>query len=122
MLVLLYYFSQNPDFAESVKSINDTVVLGVALPRDFFYGESSEENVAKLAQSFDIVGIDVSNMPSDTTDTLEYLESVFSESNLKYYVLRYNMRVLLPQVSNDRDEELRAVLKENSIQNWQKIS
>ena len=110
------------DFAESVKSINDTVVLGVALPRDFFYGESSAENVAKLAQSFDIVGIDASNMPSDTTDTLEYLESVFSESNLKYYVLRYNMRVLLPQVSNDQDEELRAVLKENSIQNWQKIS
>ena len=61
-------------------------------------------------------------MPSDTTDTLEYLESVFSESNLKYYVLRYNMRVLLPQVSNDQDEELRAVLKENSIQHWQKIS
>lgn len=110
------------DFAESVKSINDAVVLGVALPAEFFLGETSADDVAKLAESFDILGIDVSDIPNDTEDTLDYIESVFSESNLKYYILRYNMRVLLPQISDEQDEDLRAVLAENSIENWQKIS
>lgn len=110
------------DFAESVSAINDNVVLGVALPWEFFLSDASAENVAKLAESFDILGIDTSNVPSDTDDTLAYIESVFSESNLKYYVLRYNMRVILPQISDEADGDLRTVLAENSIQNWQKIS
>ena len=110
------------DFAESVRSINDSVVLGVALPKEFFYGESSSEDVAKLVASFDIVGIDVSEVPNEVQDTLGYIESVFAESNLKYYVLRYNMRVILPSVSDEQNEELTEVLSENSIQNWQKIS
>lgn len=110
------------DFANSVSAINDNVVLGVALPTEFFFEESSAENVAKLAESFDVLGIDTSNLPSGVNDTLEHIESVFSESDLKYYILRYNMRVLLPQISDEEDENLRTVLAENSIQNWQKIS
>ena len=110
------------DFADSVKSINDSVVLGVALPVDFFFAESAAENISKLAESFDILGIDVSDIPNDDKDTLEYIESTFAASDLKYYVLRYNMRVLLPQISDEQDEEMRAVLADNSIQNWQKIS
>ena len=110
------------DFADSVKSINDSVVLGVALPVEFFFTESAAENISKLAESFDILGIDVSDIPNDDKDTLEYIESTFAASDLKYYVLRYNMRVLLPQISDEQDEEMRAVLADNSIQNWQKIS
>ena len=109
------------DFANSVKSINDTVILGVALPTDFFYQDSSAEAVAMLADVFDIIGVDASNV-GDDKDALEHIEMVFSVSNLKYYVLRYNMRVILPQISDDKDEALRDVLTENSIQNWQKIS
>ena len=110
------------DFAKSVKAINDAVVLGVALPRDFFYGESAAEDIASLAVEFDILGIDASYMPDDTEDAIEYIGGIFSESNLKYYMLRYNMRVILPQIADEQDEAMRAVLAENSIQNWQKIS
>ena len=110
------------DFARSVKSINDTVVLGVALPESFFYHESSAEDIASLAECFDIIGLDISTTPKDYKNELEYIERVFSESNLKYYVLRYNMRVLLPKTAAEFDDALKVVLQENSIQNWQKIS
>ncbi len=110
------------DFAESVKSINDKAVLGIVLPKNFFYMDAAADNVAKLAESFDILGVDASKPAAEDADALAYIESVFSEPNLKYYVLRYNMRVLLPQISSEQDAEMRAVLAENSIQNWQKIS
>ena len=109
------------DFANRVKSINDAVVLGVALPESFFCQESSAEDIAKLAECFDIIGLDISSIPKDYKNEIEYIERVFSESNIKYYVLRYNMRVLLPNTATE-DDELRTVLQENSIQNWQKIS
>ena len=110
------------DFADSVKSINGDVVLGVALPIEFFYRETAAEDVSRLTGHFDIIGLDISEIPSDTKDVFEYIDGAFSESNIKYYVLRYNMRVLLPQTSDEQDEMLREVLSENSIQNWQKIS
>ena len=110
------------DFAKSVKSINDSVVLGVALPTEFFYEESSAEAVSMLAESFDIVGIDASKIQGGEQNSLDHIDAIFTESKLKYYVLRYNMRVIVPQISDDQDEALRSVLMENSIQNWQKIS
>ena len=110
------------DFANNVKSINDTVVIGILLPREFFYQDSSAENIAKLTECFDVIGIDVSELPDEANDVPQYIENVFAESNLKYYVLRYNMRVLLPSISDEQSADLTDVLEENSIENWQKIS
>ena len=86
------------------------------------FGIQKLKNIAKLTECFDVIGIDVSELPDEANDVPQYIENVFAESNLKYYVLRYNMRVLLPSISDEQSADLTDVLEENSIENWQKIS
>ena len=110
------------DFAKVVKDIDPSATLGIALPIDYFKGEGASVNVAELAAAYDVVCADVSNISQDTEDRILYLDTAFSNSEIKYYVLRHNMRVLLPSIPAAQEETLQSKLAENSIANWQKIS
>ena len=110
------------DFADKVKAIDTSATVGIALPIEYFKGEGASVNIAALAKAYDVVCADISDIPFDTEDKIHYLDTAFSNSEIKYYVLRHNMRVLLPSVAAEQEELLQSKLAENSVANWQKIS
>ncbi|MBO7249847.1 MAG: hypothetical protein J6V42_01065 [Clostridia bacterium] len=110
------------DFADKVKGIDSSATVGIALPIEYFKGDGASVNIAELAKAYDVVCADITEIPSDTEDKILYLDTAFSNSEIKYYVLRHNMRVLLPSVDAEQEELLQSKLTENSVANWQKIS
>ena len=106
-------------FAENVKAIEDETVIGISLKRDMLEKEGSEVLVSKLWEKYDFLAFDITEMKSDA-DPVEYAEENVN-SEMHYYLLRYNMRVLLPNAEADALKGMVSVLAGKGLNNWQTV-
>ncbi|MBO5415720.1 MAG: hypothetical protein J6A83_03745 [Clostridia bacterium] len=109
------------ELAKSISEINEKSIVGLALTGEFIESDSSALLIERLVSAFDFISLDITDI-SHEADLAEHIESSLSTDKY-YYILRYNMRVLLPKPEND-DSAKKAyeLMKSNSITNWQTVS
>lgn len=102
--------------AENVKAANPAANIGVALKKDIFLLPNSALIIDELYKVYDILCIDLTEIKIN--DIEEALESAVG-SNL-YYILRYNTRVILPDISDaELLKKVNDSLSANSVSNIQ---
>ena len=81
--------------------------------------EGSEVIVSKLWDAYDFLAYDISEVEADKHVLTFAEESINSE--VHYYLLRYNMRILLPALDAAELEEVVGVIKGKGLSNWQTV-
>lgn len=105
--------------AESVKNIDPEVLIGISLGRAMLEAEGSEMLVSKLWEAYDFFAYDISEVEEGVDVRTFAEESVNSE--VHYYLLRYNIRVLLPVLEDDDLDGVVSVLTGKGLSNWQTV-
>lgn len=105
--------------AESVKNIDSEVLLGISLGRGMLEAAGSEVLVSKLWEAYDFLAYDISE-PEANKDVLTFAEESVNPE-VHYYLLRYNMRILLPSLAGAELEGVVGVLKGKGLSNWQTV-
>lgn len=112
------YIDELIGFAKNVKNINSTAKIGITFTTSLLETEDAALSVDKLVAAFDLTALDLASVEGN--DTLVYIEESLSNSNIRYYILRFNTRILLPYTEDeDTKTQLEALLASNSINNWQ---
>ena len=107
-------------FAENVKNIDADVLLGISLGRAMLEDEGSEVLVSKLWEAYDFLAYDIS-APEADKDILTFAEESVN-AEVHYYLLRYNMRILLPALEGTELEGVVGVIKGKGLSNWQTVA
>ena len=89
-------------FAESIRSFAQNAVIGLSLP-EAEINSPDAKRIDALAKSFDYLALDLRH--EDAEDPVLFAEERMS--TMLYYLLRYEMRVMIPALS---DEEMQAKL------------
>lgn len=111
--------------AERIRAIAPTAVIGFALDNLFLSAKDSAYLIDKLSESFNFLGIDVTGYGKE--NPVEFLERTIGggeSADVQYYLLRYNMRVILPALEDtEARESLVAIVEDYSSNNgnWQFI-
>jgi hypothetical protein len=105
--------------AASVKNIDSEVLIGVSLSRAMLEAEGSEVLVSKLWEAYDFLAYDISEV-EEGADVRTYAEESVN-SEVHYYLLRYNMRILLPALEGDALTGVVSVLAGKGLSNWQTV-
>ena len=114
------YVDELVGFAKSVKSINSSANVGITFTKSLLESEDSALCVDKLVEAFDLTALDLAR--SDNGNVTLYIEEALASSNIRYYILRFNARILLPNITDEEtDLKIKNVLIENSIHNWQTV-
>ncbi len=111
-------------FAESVKAIEEDSVIGIALTRKMLESSSAEVLVARLWEKYDLLALDISSDFKDDGDPYEYAyENVSGKENqIFFYVLRHNMRVLLPELDDASVKKMAEAISDKGHNNWQTVA
>jgi len=104
------------NFAVSVKNIDASTVLGLALPSEFFSLSDADTLIDSLSEKYDFLLLDLTEIKSGS-DVAEYVKSSVDAAQL--YVMMYEMRVLLPEADEETTEAMITALTAKSIDNWQ---
>ena len=117
------FASELCSLAERIRAIAPEAVIGFALDNLFLSGKDSAYLIDKLSESFNFLGIDATGYGKE--DPVEFLERTIGggeSADVQYYLLRYNMRVILPSLEDAAAREsLIAVVEDYSSNNgnWQ---
>lgn len=107
--------------ANQVKQINSKAIIGLALTPEFLDDENASATVEKILSCFDFIAMDITE-DSDKTDKSEQIQA-FLTTDKYYYILRYNIRVLIPEPNNEEQSaEIYELMNANNITNWQTVS
>ena len=105
--------------AKTVKNIDSEVLIGISLSRDVLESSGVEMLVSRLWEAYDFLAYDIST-PDNDSDALTFAqESVNAE--VHYYLLRYNMRILLPALEGTELSDVVDVIAGKGLSNWQTV-
>ncbi len=105
-------------FAESIKSFAPNAVIGFSLPATEIAAPDATR-IDTLAQSFDYLALDLRGDTQD--DPVAFAEGRMSA--MLYYLLRYEMRVMLPSLSDEAEQaKLITAVQNESIDNWMTVN
>ena len=105
--------------AQSVKNIDGEVLVGISLSRELLAAEDSEVLVSKLWEAYDFLAYDITSI-EEGKDAREFAEENIN-SEVHYYILRYNMRVLFPNVESEDLVSMAEVLSTKGSSNWMTV-
>ena len=105
-------------FAESVKQTNVNAKIGISVRSELYSHQNAAIIIDDLFDAFDIVGIDLSEIEENDMD--KNVESALA--NNLYYILRYNARVILPNVEDtELSKKLFDILSASNVHNYQYV-
>lgn len=104
-------------FVDSVKSINPSAVVGLALSQKFFSTQNSDVLIHRFAEKFDFLAYDITGYTTSDGNHVDYVSKCVDVAQL--YVMMYNMRVLIPSTDDATIANMIAALRSKSINNWQ---
>lgn len=102
--------------AEWAKDLDENVVLGITLTRDFLCKEGVETLVGRLWEKYDFLSLDLSGMQSGET-----ISGEGNNNEIQFYLLMYKMRVLLPDLPAENLQGIVAELGSMNVDNWQTV-
>jgi len=108
--------------AEQIRKLAPNATVGFALNSVFLTAPNSAELIARLAKSFNYFSIDATEYGKE--DPIEYLKNQIVDNkenpDLMFYILRYQMRILLPSVADETQEALIQLVESyTDNKNWQ---
>ncbi len=105
-------YGELASIAAQIHGLCDGSTVGVALPPSLFSSENGSEAIDMLWGEFDYIAVDLSQ---DSNDGETVPQKINRElGGMLYYLLRYNIRVLVPNVN---DTELASQIKQAVISN-----
>lgn len=104
-------------FVDSVKNIESSAVIGIALPKSFFSVQNADVLIHELSEKFDFMLYDITGYTAADGDMVSYVSSSVDAAQL--YIMMYNMRVLIPSTDDATIANMIATLRSKSINNWQ---
>ena len=105
------------NFADSVKKINPSVTIGIALGKGFFALADADTLIDRLSDRYDFLLYDLTDYTSASGDAIEYVRSNVDTAQL--YIMMYDMRVMIPLAEDAIIADMVAALRSKSIDNWQ---
>lgn len=79
---------------DQVRVLCAHAVLGVTVPTSVAYSESGAKTIDTLYESADFLALNA--FEYGDADPVTYISDTIAESGMRYYLLRYGMRVLIP--------------------------
>ena len=102
---------------ESIRTLAPTAVIGLSLPEAEIL-EPSAARIDTLAQRVDYLALDL--RAEHEGELLPFAESRMS--TMLYYLLRYEMRVLIPTLADETAQgELISAVEQESVDNWMTV-
>ncbi len=95
----------------------DYGTLGISVSPSLFTGENASDSFDSLWAAFDYVAIDATAAPAEGVSASEQVSTVLGNS--LYYLLRYNLRVLLPSTDDTTLSAMIASANASGSQNIQ---
>ena len=103
------------ELAQEVHRLCPDGNIGIAISPSILKSEENSELIDKLWRAFDYLAADVS-FPAADTDIAEHISSELG--SMLYFLLRYELRVLAPNVTNDADaQRIIDAVKQSGSQN-----
>ncbi len=121
--ILIYPSADTPhaNFGELIRLADEVhrlcpeaSALGLALPPSFLLTSENDASFSELWEAFDYISVDLASLPTGESDIVQYADS--SLGGMLYYLLRYNLRVLIPS-GTDSTDALRALAAAKGTQN-----
>lgn len=105
-------------FSDDVHHLSERACLGIALSDDMVDSEASPQLLEVLWSSFDFLAFNA--MDYGDASPSEYVSSRITDSGMRYNLLRYGMRILLPYASEETvQDEIIAAAQREQLSNWQ---
>ncbi len=106
--------------AQGAKSVCSEMSLGITLPLSAFADPQAAVLIDRLTEGYDFVALKLNE--NGDTELCDYIEGALSDPNVRYCFIRYNVRLLIPTISDGETfEELMGILMTNSVKSWQMI-
>lgn len=101
-------------FVEDIRTLAPNATLGLSLPEDEIAAPDAAR-IDTLAKNLDYLALDLRN--EDAEDPVSFAEERMG--SMLYYLLRYEMRVMIPSLSDeDAQEKLITAVEKESLDNW----
>ena len=102
-------------FSDWVKSLDNEVTIGIALTPAVLEKESAEVIIGKLWERYDFLALDLTAAkPWESSDA--------GNNEIQFYLLMYNMRVLLPDATGTELSVMTDYLKGMGVENYQTVA
>ena len=102
---------------DAIKEINSEAEVGLALNKAILSAEKSALYVDKLKKSYSFICFDLG--AEEGEDIVAQIGNAVSENQL--YILRDNIRILLPLTDEETLEDISGLLAANNVSNWQVV-
>ena len=102
-------------FSDWVRSLDAEVTIGIAITPAVLEKDSAEVIVGKLWEKYDFLALDL-------TAAKPWESSGTSGSEIQFYLLMYNMRVLLPDATGAELSLMTDYLKGMGVENFQTVA
>ena len=111
-------YAELVEIAEEVHRLCDGGTVGIALHPSVLTADSGAEAVDLLWSEFDYIAVDATSSPEEGETVPEKIDRELG--SMLYYLLRYNMRVLVPFTDDaELTERIAAVVSSNGSKNIQ---
>ena len=108
-------------FVDGIYQLCPEAILGLAIGQNIIDSTNSAAIIDSLIQKLSFLSLDLTN--NNGTDPKTYIEEKANKSEMHYNLIRYKMRVLIPELEDKQAQtELIEVLKSGGISNWQILS
>ncbi len=105
---------------DKIRSLCPNAVLGITLSDHVILSENAAALIDSLYSAADFLALDATVYADK--DAATYIEEKITdgENSIPYYLRRYRMRVLIPQMTDDTAQSaLIEIVEKNGIENWQ---
>ncbi|MBE6547088.1 MAG: hypothetical protein E7668_06595 [Ruminococcaceae bacterium] len=102
-------------FAEQVRHLAPELELGLTLSETIYSSENAAAVIDRLYESFDFLAIEA--VPSNEGDPVAQTAQTIHD--LRYHLLRYHMRLLLPVSDDATQAALIEAVEKEGFHNWQ---
>ena len=103
------------EIANDVHRLCPDATIGISVTPQMLSGEDGGALVDLLWESFDYIAISLDHQPNEGETIPQMADRELG--GMLYYLLRYNMRVLIPSTDTDTIAQTKTVLVENGVQN-----
>ena len=108
-------------FAESIRILSPKASIGLSLNRSLLTHEQASDLVDRLWNGMDYLALNAAEYGEE--DPVSYAAQTVNDSSMMYTRLRYQMRVLLPSLSDTaQTDAVIAAVEGAGVQSWQIIS
>ena len=108
-------YSELTVIADEVHRLCPNSTIGISVTPEMLSSDGSGDLVDTLWNSFDYIAVNLDGEPNEGESISQMAEHQLG--GMLYYLLRYNMRVLIPNADNETIAQIKNSLSQNGVKN-----